>query len=145
MPLGVFSSLDGPWSGSVRHLLHLRVDSITTPPTIPTKLASRIPSGPSLLRVVPSCCPPLALERPVFFDRDENRASRPGIHLALVRQPTILTTTTMTTAMDEFSRSFLSDPVKRRKETALEIVRLEGRALKELSYVEYNGYVKRSV
>lgn len=38
------------WTGSpaFRHLLHLRVDSITTPPTIPTKLASRIPSGPSL-------------------------------------------------------------------------------------------------
>lgn len=112
MPLGVFPST-GPWS-AVRHLLHLRVDSITTPPTIPTKLASRIPSGPSLPGLLSPRCSSLALERPVFFDRDENRVSRPGIHLALVRQPTISTKTT-TTTMDEFPRSFLSDPVKRRR------------------------------
>lgn len=110
MPLGVFPST-GLWS-AVRHLLHLHVDSITTPPTIPTKLASRIPSGPSLPGLLSPC--PLALERPVFFDRDENRVSRPGIHLALVRQPTI-STKTMTTTTDEFPRSFLSDPVKRRR------------------------------
>ena len=45
-------SFTGPWS-AVHHLLHLRVDSITTPPTIPTKLASRIPSGPSLPGILP--------------------------------------------------------------------------------------------
>lgn len=113
----------------VRHLLHLHVDSITTPPTIPTKLASRIPSGPSLFPE-PSPCPPLALERPVFFERDENRVSRPGIHLALVHQPTISTTNFLA----RFCRTWLNVG-----ETALEIARLEGRTLKE-PFLEYNGY-----
>jgi len=46
----------------------------------------------------------------------------------------------MTTTMDEFPRSFLSNPVKRRSRFRN---RLEGRTLKELSYVEYNSCIQQ--
>lgn len=73
---------------------------------------------------------------PVFFDRDENHVSRPGIHLALVRQPT-----DPDNDNDDGRISSLVFVGIRLNvgATALEIARLEGRALKKLFYVEYNG------